>query len=155
MDLLSMLVFLQQWVGEHLRYYSNSSKHFFFISVPVLLFSVFLLFKIHRVWSSSTRTHIYNLPPSPPRFPVIGNLHQLGTLAHQSLRDLSHKYGHLMLLHLGKSPALVVSSVEMAKEIMKNQDLVFANRPPLTAVKRLFMEVLILPWLLMVNTGDK
>ncbi|XP_026459978.1 cytochrome P450 71A1-like [Papaver somniferum] len=139
MDLLSVLVFLQQCVGEQLRCYSNSSKHFFFVSVPVpvLMFSVFFLFNIHRIWSSSTKTHIYNLPPSPPRFPIIGNLHQLGTLAHQSLRDLSYKYGPLMLLHLGQSPALIVSSVEMAKEIMKNQDLVFANRPQLTAGKAL------------------
>ncbi|KAI3963814.1 hypothetical protein MKW92_002320, partial [Papaver armeniacum] len=134
MDLLSMLELLQQWV-ELLTGYSN--KHFFFVLVPVLLFSVFFLFRIHRVWSSSTKTQIYNLPPSPPRFPIIGNLHQLGTLAHQSLRDLSQKYGPLMLFHLGQSPALVVSSAEMAKEIMKNQDLVFANRPLLTAGKAL------------------
>ncbi|KAI3902364.1 hypothetical protein MKW92_052605, partial [Papaver armeniacum] len=133
MNLLSMLVLLQQWEGEQLEGYSN--KHFFFISV--LLFSVFFLFKIHRVWSSSTKTHLYNLPPSPPTFPIIGNLHQLGILAHRSLRDLSQKFGPLMFLHLGQSPILVVSSVEMAKEIMKNQDLAFANRPPLTAAKAL------------------
>ncbi|XP_026377939.1 cytochrome P450 71A1-like, partial [Papaver somniferum] len=72
------------------------------------------------------------LPPSPPRIPIIGNLHQLGTLTHRSLRDLSQKYGPLMLLHLGQSPTLVVSSAEMATEIMKNQDPVFANRPSTT-----------------------
>ncbi|KAI3866951.1 hypothetical protein MKX03_021994, partial [Papaver bracteatum] len=124
MNLLSMLVLLPQWVGEQLEGYSN--KHLFFISLPVLLFSVFFSFKIHRVWSSSTKTHLYNLPPSPPTI-----------LAHRSLRDLSQKYGPLMFLHLGQSPFLVVSSVEMAKEIMKNQDLAFANRPPLTVAKAL------------------
>ncbi|KAI3866949.1 hypothetical protein MKX03_021992, partial [Papaver bracteatum] len=131
MDLLSMLILLQQWVGEQLISYSN--EHFFFISVPVLLFSVFFLFKIHKVWSSSIKSHLYKLPPSPPKFPIIGNFHQLGTVAHRSFRNLSQKYGPLMFLRLGQSPTLVVSSVEMAKEILKNQDLVFANRPSTTA----------------------
>ncbi|KAI3882905.1 hypothetical protein MKX03_012944, partial [Papaver bracteatum] len=131
MDLLSMLILLQQGAGEQLISYSN--EHFFFISVPVLLFSVFFLFKIHKVWSSSIKSHLYKLPPSPPKFPIIGNLHQLGTAAHRSFRDLSLKYGPLMFLRLGQSPTLVVSSVEMAKEILKNQDLVFANRSSITA----------------------
>ncbi|KAI3952861.1 hypothetical protein MKW92_050167, partial [Papaver armeniacum] len=42
-----------------------------------------------------------------------------------------------MLLHLGQSPTLIASSVEMATEIMKNQDLVFANRPCTTAANAL------------------
>ncbi|KAL9439093.1 hypothetical protein AB3S75_024705 [Citrus x aurantiifolia] len=74
-----------------------------------------------------------NLPPSPPRLPIIGNLHQLGTLRHRSLKALSNKYGPLMFLHLGHSPTLVVSSAEIAREIIKNHDIVFANRPKNTA----------------------
>ncbi|KAK9117354.1 hypothetical protein Sjap_016301 [Stephania japonica] len=70
-----------------------------------------------------------NLPPSPPKFPFIGNLHQLGTLAHRSLRDLSRKYGPTMLLHFGRTPVAVVSSSDMAREIIKNHDIIFANRP--------------------------
>ncbi|MCL7036740.1 hypothetical protein MKW94_014707, partial [Papaver nudicaule] len=128
MDLSSMLVLLQHWVGE------QSNMHSFMIAVPLLLLSVFFLFKIHRVCSSSSKTHLYKLPPSPPRLPIIGNLHQLGTLAHRAFRDLSQKYGPLMFLYLGQStPTLIVSSVEMAKEILKNQDLVFASRPSTTA----------------------
>ncbi|CAA7404863.1 unnamed protein product [Spirodela intermedia] len=69
------------------------------------------------------------LPPSPPRLPLIGNLHQLSALPHRPLRELSRKYGPLMLLHLGQTSTLVVSSVEAAQEVLKTQDLAFANRP--------------------------
>jgi cytochrome P450 len=74
-----------------------------------------------------------NLPPSPPKLPIIGNLHQLGALPHRSLQALSKKYGSLMFLHLGNAPTLIVSSVDMAREIMKTHDVIFSNRPKITA----------------------
>ncbi|PIA24843.1 hypothetical protein AQUCO_19100002v1, partial [Aquilegia coerulea] len=75
------------------------------------------------------------VPPSPPKLPLIGHLHHLGSLPHQSLRALSLKYGPLMLLHLGYTPTLVVSSAKMGREIMKTHDVVFSTRPITTAVK--------------------
>ncbi|KAE8124336.1 hypothetical protein FH972_019234 [Carpinus fangiana] len=79
-----------------------------------------------------------NLPPSPPKLPIIGNLHQLGTLPHRSLQALSNKYGPLMFLHLGNAPTLVVSSADMAREMMKTNDVTFSNRPKTTAANILF-----------------
>ncbi|KAE8124335.1 hypothetical protein FH972_019233 [Carpinus fangiana] len=79
-----------------------------------------------------------NLPPSPPKLPIIGNLHQLGTLPHRSLQALSNKYGPLMFLYLGNAPTLVVSSADMAREITKTNDITFSNRPQTTAVNILF-----------------
>ncbi|RYQ88490.1 hypothetical protein Ahy_B09g095653 isoform E [Arachis hypogaea] len=78
-----------------------------------------------------------NLPPSPPKLPFIRNLLQLGTLPHLSLLNLSKTYGDIMMLQLGQrpNPTLVVSSAELAKEIAKNYDLVFSNRPQNTATK--------------------
>ncbi|XP_050223165.1 cytochrome P450 736A117-like [Mercurialis annua] len=69
------------------------------------------------------------LPPSPPNFPIIGNLHQLGLHPHRSLRSLAHTHGPIMLLHLGSKPVLVISSAELARDVMKTQDLIFADRP--------------------------
>ncbi|KAG7556414.1 Cytochrome P450 [Arabidopsis suecica] len=70
-----------------------------------------------------------NLPPSPWRVPVIGNLHQLSLHPHRSLRSLSHRYGPLMLLHFGRVPILVVSSSDVAHDLLKTHDLKVANRP--------------------------
>nr|AAS92622.1 cytochrome P450 [Centaurium erythraea] len=74
------------------------------------------------------------LPPGPKKFPIVGNLPQLalaGTLPHRAMRDLAKTYGPLMHLRLGEVSQLVVSSPEMAKEVLKTLDPMFASRPDL------------------------
>ncbi|GLJ36690.1 hypothetical protein SUGI_0738320 [Cryptomeria japonica] len=75
------------------------------------------------------------LPPGPSPWLVIGNLHQLGDLPHRSLAELSKKYGALMFMRLGSIPALVVSSSQMAKQILTTHDLAFGNRPATASAK--------------------
>ncbi|KAK6116056.1 hypothetical protein DH2020_008325 [Rehmannia glutinosa] len=71
------------------------------------------------------------------KLPIIGNLHQLGKYPHRSLQSLSNRYGHLLLLHFGHVPVVVASSPDASREIMKNQDLIFSNRPKLSIPDRL------------------
>ncbi|KAH6819494.1 hypothetical protein C2S51_003097 [Perilla frutescens var. frutescens] len=78
-----------------------------------------------------------NSPPSPPKLPILGNLHQLGSLPHQNLRSMSQKYGPLMLLHFGRVPVLIVSSANAASKILKTHDITFASRPGYKAFKKL------------------
>ncbi|XP_074295590.1 cytochrome P450 736A117-like [Silene latifolia] len=91
--------------------------------IPLLAFLTFTIILYQWLYIAKTKL------PSPRKLPIIGNLHQLGTLPHKSLRSLSQKHGDLMLLHLGSRPTLVVSSANVAEEIMKTHDAVFANRP--------------------------
>ncbi|KAM7274938.1 hypothetical protein ACFE04_016804 [Oxalis oulophora] len=78
-----------------------------------------------------------DLPPSPPKLPVIGNLHQLGTLPHRSFQALSANHGPIVFLQLGNVPTIVVSSPEIAKEILKQHDIEFASRPQSRATQAL------------------
>ncbi|KAH6755831.1 hypothetical protein C2S53_009081 [Perilla frutescens var. hirtella] len=92
------------------------------------LASLILLWCIRRRWHRKPNG-IKNPPPSPPKLPIIGNLHQLGSFPHRNLQLLAKKHGPLMLLRLGRLPVLVVSTADAAREIMKTHDLTFSNRP--------------------------
>ncbi|KAI3736914.1 hypothetical protein L2E82_26902 [Cichorium intybus] len=107
----------------------------FLITLSVL--PVFFLIVLSKFRSFLSKT-VHRLPPGPPGLPIIGNLHQLdaSNLADHLWR-LSKRYGPLMSLRLGLVQTLVVSSAEMAKEVLKTRDLVFCTRPLLTGVKKL------------------
>ncbi|CAH2078456.1 unnamed protein product [Thlaspi arvense] len=98
------------------------------ILISLCLTTLLAFFLLKRIFNR-TATNKVNLPPSPWRLPVIGNLHQLSLHPHRSLRSLSLRHGPLMLLHFGRVPVLIVSSADIAHEVMKTHDLKFANRP--------------------------
>ncbi|MCO5597910.1 hypothetical protein L7F22_051995 [Adiantum nelumboides] len=103
-----------------------------FCTALALLSALFLLtaaFKLYkpRPW-----------PPGPRGWPLIGHLHLLGDLPHQSLCSISKIYGPLMGLRLGRVPTIVVSSPAMAKEILQTHDLAFAYRPRLAAAVHMY-----------------
>ncbi|XP_026440367.1 cytochrome P450 71B2-like [Papaver somniferum] len=72
-------------------------------------------------------------PPGPCKLPFIGNcLHLLfHGLPHRCLWHLSKKHGPIMYLQLGRLPVLVISSAELAKEVLKTNDRNFSSRPSL------------------------
>lgn len=67
-------------------------------------------------------------PPGPPPLPIVGNIFQLGMNPHISLAELAKTYGPLMSLKLGTQTAVVISSPEMATEVLVKHGSAFSNR---------------------------
>lgn len=115
------------------------------LPTTLLLFFTSIFMYALRMRRSSIR-----LPPGPKRLPIIGNLHQvLGKEGvHQTLWNLSQTYGPAMLLHFGAQPFLVISSTEMATEVLKTHDEKLCTRPYSKATKLLsfnYMDVAFSP----------
>nr|ACN40653.1 unknown [Picea sitchensis] len=97
-----------------------------------------IFFSFFFIWFSHNRRIRARLPPGPYALPIIGNLHQLVLPAHRTFKSLADKYGPIFFLRLGSVPTVVVSSSEIAKQFLKNHDLIFASRPPRAAGRLMF-----------------
>ncbi|XP_016496168.2 premnaspirodiene oxygenase-like [Nicotiana tabacum] len=98
----------------------------------------FFLFLLVGEWKKS-KTLNKKLPPGPWKLPILGSVHHLaleGGLPHHALANLAKKYGpDLMHLQLGEISTVVVSSLDMAREVLKTHDLAFVSRPKLLSLE--------------------
>ncbi|KAL1532388.1 unspecific monooxygenase [Salvia divinorum] len=76
-----------------------------------------------------------NLPPGPMPLPIIGNMLQVGSQPHETFAKLSKQYGPLMSIHLGSLYTVIVSSPEMAREILLKYGQVFSGRTAVQALE--------------------
>lgn len=118
---------------EHLRTLSWGDldvQSKFFLTSTLAVSVVLILF-----YRAQGRASDLRLLPGPRAWPIVGNLGLLGPLAHLDLAKLTQKYGPLFRLRLGSIDSIIVSSPEIAKEILKTHDHVFASRPSLVQGK--------------------
>ncbi|KAF8393854.1 hypothetical protein HHK36_020052 [Tetracentron sinense] len=80
-------------------------------------------------WTSKiSRKGTPPLPPGPRGLPLVGYLPFLESDLHRSFSELAHVYGPIMKLQLGYKLCVVLSSPSLAKEVLRDQDITFANR---------------------------
>ncbi|KAK6122929.1 hypothetical protein DH2020_043329 [Rehmannia glutinosa] len=107
-----------------------------YYSSAIALFVPAVIFLLINKWNKSRKAHIsVKLPPGPKKLPIIGHLHLMSKLPYRSFTHLAEQFGPIMHLNFGEVPMIVVSSPEIAKQILKDNDPNFADRPESIAVK--------------------
>ncbi|KAJ4887907.1 Cytochrome P450 71B11 [Raphanus sativus] len=96
----------------------------------------FVFFALILIAKNSRKTK-RKLPPGPPRLPILGNLHQLGSQPHRSMFKLSQKYGPLMSLKFGSVSTVVASTPETVMDVLKTFDADCCSRPYMTYPARI------------------
>ncbi|GER48679.1 cytochrome P450 family protein [Striga asiatica] len=88
-----------------------------------------------RVVRSRFLPNSCGLPPGPPKWPLFGNLLQLGQLPHRDFASLCEQYGPLVYIRLGQVDAITTNDPNIIRQIL--QDDVFASRPRTLAAQHL------------------
>jgi hypothetical protein len=97
--------------------------------LKIIAATIAVLIFLHRLFKHFFDQHTkLKRAPGPFPWPVVGNLLILGKLPHRAFYKLSKKYGD----------TIVVSSPEMAKQVLKVHDLICASRPETIASKIMF-----------------
>ncbi|KAF8398773.1 hypothetical protein HHK36_014631 [Tetracentron sinense] len=76
-----------------------------------------------------------NSPPGPMGWPILGYLPYLTERFHEDLFQLAETYGPLFSLQMGQKPAIVVSSPEIARDILKQKEAMISSRTITEAVR--------------------
>ncbi|PHT79028.1 hypothetical protein T459_17080 [Capsicum annuum] len=94
------------------------------LPILVILFISFFWFIIKPYVQSKSK----KLPPGPTGLPIVGSLFELGSKPNQSLAQLAKTHGPLMTLKFGSLTTIIVSSADVAKEILHKHDETFSAR---------------------------
>ncbi|XP_065858897.1 flavonoid 3',5'-hydroxylase 1-like [Euphorbia lathyris] len=109
--------------------------HFFSICSSELYLTLTLtVLSIVLLWNIVKKSKD-QLPPGPRGLPVLGYLPFLGTFLHKNFTQLAAKYGPIYKLWLGNKLYVVISSPYLAKQVLRDNDKIFANHEPTLAAK--------------------
>ncbi|XP_065858003.1 flavonoid 3',5'-hydroxylase 1-like [Euphorbia lathyris] len=110
-------------------------QHFFsfcswelYLTLTISLLGILLL-------SNILKKSTPQLPPGPQGLPVLGYLPFLGTFLHKNFTELAAKYGPIYKLWLGNKLCVVISSPSLAKQVLRDNDKIFANHEPPVAAR--------------------
>ncbi|OMP08314.1 Cytochrome P450 [Corchorus olitorius] len=101
------------------------------LAVTLSIASYFLI----PILLGARRQNWKNAPPGPVGLPIFGSLFHLSQRFHEEFCELAKIYGPLFSLNLGLKPAIVVSSPEMAMEVMKEKEGMFSSRTITEAIR--------------------
>ncbi|KAG2672076.1 hypothetical protein I3760_13G022200 [Carya illinoinensis] len=94
-------------------------------SLPTFTWLLICLFILVLYWKrSKAKGRNHKLSPGSWKLPILGNLHQLAfaKIPHRSLKELADKYGPILQLQLGEVLAIIITSPDLAEDVLKTHD---------------------------------
>ena len=79
----------------------------------------------------------YQLPPGPPRLPIIGNLHQAPKQAvWVTYRKWIEEYGPIVHLNFGGTSVILIGDHEIAKDLLDKKASIYSSRPRMVSCQK-------------------
>ncbi|VFQ68844.1 unnamed protein product [Cuscuta campestris] len=95
------------------------------MSLPLLLLlPVFLLLAAYKLYYRLR----FKLPPGPRPLPVVGNLYDIKPVRFRHFAEWAEEFGPIFSLYFGSRLNVVVTTAELAKEVLKENDQSLADR---------------------------
>ncbi|BFG19933.1 hypothetical protein CerSpe_062070 [Prunus speciosa] len=91
------------------------------LPISSLLILIFLAYKLYQRLR-------FKLPPGPRPWPVLGNLYHIKPVRFRCYTEWAQVYGPIISVWIGYTLNVVVSSSELAKEVLKEHDQKLADR---------------------------
>ncbi|CAL9029591.1 unnamed protein product [Prunus brigantina] len=88
------------------------------------------------LWNrKSSKNPMPPLPPGPRGLPFLGSLPFIGPNLHHEFTNLATIFGPIYKLQFGSKLCFVLSSPSILKQVLRDQDTLFANRDPTIAAQ--------------------
>ncbi|KAL0455720.1 UNVERIFIED_CONTAM: cytochrome [Sesamum latifolium] len=95
-----------------------------FLLLLLLLLLPPLLFLLYHLYYRLS----FRIPPGPRPLPVVGNLYDIKPVRFRCFAEWAQSYGPIISVWFGSTLNVIVSSSELAKEVLKEKDQLLADR---------------------------
>ncbi|KAF7146314.1 hypothetical protein RHSIM_Rhsim04G0050000 [Rhododendron simsii] len=106
----------------------NTSSSLFLKKMALSLLTIFSVILFSFISSHLYRKLRFKLPPGPRRLPIVGNLFDVKPVRFRCFAGWAQVYGPIISVWTGSNLNVVVSSPELAREVLKENDQQLANR---------------------------
>lgn len=94
------------------------------MALALLPVSIALLFLAYKLYFKLR----FKLPPGPRTLPIVGNLYDIKPVRFRHFSEWAQEYGPIFSVFFGSQLNVVVSTAELAREVLKDNDQHLADR---------------------------